>query len=154
MSKKGLIILIFFGFIFMAAIGGGFFVMWGKLSELNMQAQTQTKEDGQDGSVVEEMGPIFSLDPFIVNLADAGGKRFLRTNIDLELSRPEIQPEVKKRISQVRDTILLILPSKQYDDLRGITGKNALRDEILASLNTLFVEEIVKTLYFTEFVIQ
>jgi flagellar protein FliL len=154
MSKKGLIVLILFGFIFMAAIGGGFYVMWSKLSELNMQAQTQAKDDGEEGSPIEEIGTIFSLDPFIVNLADEGGKRFLRTNIDLELSKPEFQPELEKRISQVRDAILLILPSKEYDDLRGVEGKNSLRDEILISLNMHFSEEMVKTLYFTEFVIQ
>ena len=48
----------------------------------------------------------------------------------------------------------MILPTKEFDEIRSVEGKTTLRQEILQRLNALFAAEVVANLYFTEFVIQ
>ena len=159
MSNKILIILIGVVMVLMLGLGGGLFMMWNKLSamETRTQSAAENAEQGdQDSSVPVEklLGPIFSLETFIVNLADEGGKRYLRMTIDLELDSEELESEVKKRLPQVRDSILTILPTKRFDDISSAKGKTALRDQMLERINGLMARGKVTNIYFKEFVVQ
>ena len=136
MSNKIVILLIGVVMILMLGMGGGLFMMWNKLSTINMQANANTGEQpGQAATVEQPLGTIFALETFIVNLADKGGNRYLRVTMDLELGIPELETELNKRLPQVRDSILMILPSKRFEDISSVAGKIALRDEILETLN-------------------
>lgn len=153
MSKKKIIIIAGIAFIVLAMIGGGFFMLWQKLSALgNLKAGGDVKTEAKQDK--ESMGHIFSLESFIVNLSDEGGKRYLRVTMGLEVSDPKASDELTKRLPQIRDRILMILPTRKVGDLQTAEGKNSLRSEIAAELNELFGKEIVKKIYFTEFVIQ
>ncbi|MGD1974112.1 MAG: flagellar basal body-associated FliL family protein [Desulfobacterales bacterium] len=159
MSNKILIILIGVVMVLMLGLGGGLFMMWNKLSAMETRSQSaaENAEQGdQDASVPVEklLGPVFSLDTFIVNLADEGGKRYLRMTIDLELDSEELESEVKKRLPQVRDSILTILPTKRFDDISSAKGKTELRDQMLERINGLVVRGKVTNIYFKEFVVQ
>jgi len=48
----------------------------------------------------------------------------------------------------------MILPSKSYNDVNTAAGKIAMRDEIIASLNTVLGKEGITNIFFTEFVVQ
>jgi flagellar FliL protein len=102
----------------------------------------------------ETIGPIYKMDTLIVNLADQGGKRYLRTTMELELSAPEVEQEIQLRMPQLRDQILMVLPSKKYEDISTTEGKIALRDELIIKMNSVLKKGTVKTIYFTEFVVQ
>lgn len=155
MSNKILIILIGVMMILMLGLGGGLFMMWNKLSAMEAQVQG-TNENGQDSQVpVEELlGPIFPLDTFIVNLADKGGNRYLRLTIALELNSQELESEVVKRLPQVRDSILTILPTKRFEDISSAKGKTALRDQMLERINGMLARGQITNIYFKEFVVQ
>ena len=159
MSNKILIMLIGVVMVLMLGLGGGLFMMWNKLSAMETRSQS-TAEDAeqgdQDSSVPVEklLGPIISLDTFIVNLADTGGKRYLRMTIDLELDSEELESEVNKRLPQVRDSILTILPTKRFEDISSAKGKTALRDQMLERINGLLARGRVTNIYFKEFVVQ
>ena len=159
MSNKILIILIGVVMVLMLGLGGGLFVMWNKLSAMETRSSS-TAEDAEQGDqdssvpVDKLLGPIFSLDTFIVNLADKGGKRYLRMTIDLELDSGALGSEVNKRLPQVRDSILTILPTKRFDDISSAKGKTALRDQMLERINGLLARGRVTNIYFKEFVVQ
>jgi flagellar FliL protein len=140
-------------FVVMLGLTAGLFMIWTKLSTSNATATTVT---GEDNSIAATniLGPIYPLDTFIVNLADEGGKRYLRITMNLELTHDKFESEMKHRLPQVRDSILMILPTKRFDDIQTAEGKTFLRNEIIAKLNTLFGSESVTNIYFTEFVIQ
>ena len=132
MSNKILVLLIGVMMMLMLGLGGGLFMMWNQLSALN--AQSVADAGGQPDEVVsleQSLGPIFSLDTFIVNLADKGGTRYLRVTMDLELGNSDLEDELYKRLPQVRDSLLMILPSKRFEDISTVQGKTALRDEML-----------------------
>jgi flagellar FliL protein len=155
MSNKILVLLIGVMMMLMLGLGGGLFMMWNQLSALN--AQSVADAGGQPDEVVsleQSLGPIFSLDTFIVNLADKGGTRYLRVTMDLELDNSELEDELNKRLPQVRDSLLMILPSKRFEDISTVQGKTALRDEMLEALNGYLGQGKITNIYFKEFVVQ
>ena len=155
MSNKVLILLIGVLMIFMLGMGGGLFLMWNKLSAINVQTNANAGvQPGQEVTVEQPLGPIHGLETFIVNLADKGGNRYLRVTMDLELGNPELEIELVKRLPQVRDSILMILPSKRFEDINSAEGKIALRDEIMTTLNEYLTQGQITKIYFKEFVVQ
>jgi flagellar FliL protein len=164
MSNKVLIIIVAVFFLMIGIMGAGFFIIWKQMNNAVAQVQQQNSEQTEDEEPPPEeevtIGPIYKLDTLIVNLADQGGKRYLRITMELELKPAEnievneVIEEVEKRLPQIRDTILMILPSKQYADIATTSGKLALRDEIMAKLNAYLKKGQINTIYFTEFVVQ
>ena len=153
MSNKLIFLVVAVLLVLTTGLAAGFFMMWHKLSALSTQANMAvTSENGKAQAAA--LGPLYSLDTFIVNLADAGRSRYLRVTMDLELAESADAAKLTERLPQVRDSILMILPSKQFDDIAGMEGKIALRDEILAKLNSLFGNDVVTNIFFTEFVVQ
>ena len=153
MSKTLIIIIAAFLLFVMALMGGGFFILWTKMSALSAPAPT-TDEEVVEEEAPAEIGPLYSLGTLIVNLADEGGKRYLRVTIELELEAQDMTEEVEKRLPQVRDSILMILPTKTFADINTTPGKIALRDELLAAMNDIVTSGNINNLYFTEFVVQ
>ncbi len=153
MSTKLLIIIIVVVLLLMGLMGAGFFIMMNKMNENNPQGNddalklTSNHADGK-------LGPILSLSNFIVNTADKGGNRYLRVKIDLEVSGNEGLEEVNRKISMIKDNILMILSSKKISEIIEVEGKIGLRDEIISALNVNLSKGSIVNLYFTEFVIQ
>ena len=165
MSKKVIIIIIAVFVLLMGMMGAGFFLLWSQMSATVAQVQkqngtTETSEEEQADEKEDKMGPIYRLDTLIVNLADHGGKRYLRVTMEFELKpneevdNSEVVDEIEKRLPQLRDTILMVLPTKQYADISTTPGKIALRDEVMAKLNPFLKKGQIAQLYFTEFVVQ
>ena len=157
MSKKGLIILVICFLIIAIAVGAGLFVLWGKVSStapetVKSSEEMAEKKDVKDGKVKTKA--LLSMETFVVNLADPGGKRYLRVSIALEIDDKDFVEEAKKNTPQMRDRILLILPAKNFKDIRTSSGKDSLRQEIIAQLNPLLDKCKITNLYFQEFVIQ
>jgi flagellar protein FliL len=153
MSKKAIIILSSVALVFMALVGGGFFMMWTKIVSL-MPPEEVAEEIPEEEAPMITVGEMFPLDTFVVNLADDGGKRYLRATMQLELAPEEHTETLELRLPQIRDVVLTILPTKEFKDIRTVEGKSTLRTEILDRLNEMLNGEIIANIYFTEFVIQ
>jgi flagellar protein FliL len=102
----------------------------------------------------EERGHIYTMDPFIVNLADAEQNRYLKIRINLESKKSEPDEEFTKKLPLIKDTILTILSRKKSEELFPSSGKEALKAEMLRSINPNLAGLKIKAVYFTEFVIQ
>ena len=99
-------------------------------------------------------GAIYDVDPFIVNLADTPEVRYLKLTVKLELESQEASAELASRVPQLRDTILVLLTSKDSASIRTPQGKFQLRDEITQRVNSLLPKPGVRAAYFTDFVVQ
>jgi len=97
---------------------------------------------------------LLSMETFVVNLADPGGKRYLRMTLAIELDDKDFVAEAKEAVPRMRDRVLLILPAKMFKVIRTSSGKDALRKEIIDQLNPLLKKCKITNLYFQEFVIQ
>ena len=99
-------------------------------------------------------GTLEPMDPFIVNLSDEDGRRYVKATIQVEFYDAIVPPEFHRRLPQSRDMLLTLLSSKTFADIRTPQGKAVLREEIVNRLNTVLNEDAVKAVYFTEFIVQ
>ena len=155
----GMIIGIIVGLLVLG--GGGYYAYINFFQEKPAEEKPaegeEGKEEGKEEAPAEEdldLGVMFSMDPFIVNLAGSEGKRFLKVTIFLELSTPEVNVEIKGKIQKVTDSILVLLSSKAFEDVYSVQGKFKLKDEITTRVNRFLVVGHIKDAYFTEFIIQ
>lgn len=100
------------------------------------------------------VGSTWAMEPFIVNLMDNNGDRYLKAVVQLELSDAAAVPELEQLKPKLRDNVLDLLSAKAYKDLMEMGGKERLREEIAMRLNSFLTKGKVVKVYFTEFVIQ
>lgn len=147
------LIVLFIGVLVLA--GGGFF-LWksGNLPFLPPSGDKAhaAKEAAKEPKV--EIGPTRAMDNFIVNLADPSGKRYLKVKLDLELNSEKLLPEIEKRMPQIRDSILTLLSSKSFQDIKSPEEKLQLRAEIMVMLNQHLKTGKITNIYFSEFIVQ
>ncbi len=154
-NKIILIAVIAVAVLFVGAVGGGFYMMWNKLADLDALVRPEEEEvDEETDDGLSTIGAMFPLDTFIVNLADEERKRYLRVTMQIELKEGEPVEILEQRLVQVRDIILMILPTKRFQEIRSVDGKTLLRQEIMTRLNDLIKKEVINNIYFTEFVVQ
>ena len=100
------------------------------------------------------IGPIYPLDPFTVNLKSSGATRYLKCTINLEMDSPNTQPELDKLKPAIRDLIIRILSSKTVPEISTSKGKEKLKEEIAKQINAILSTGEIRHVYFTAFVIQ
>jgi len=118
------------------------------------QPQQQKIEKKKKIQKMTEMGPIYPLDQFIVNLVSNNSSRYLKCKIDLELDSQELQQEIDKKLPAIRDLIIRILSSKTVEEIQTSKGKEKLKEEIKRKINEILTTGEIRNVYFTEFVIQ
>jgi flagellar FliL protein len=148
--------LVVFALLAVVLLGGGFFawqkgLLGGDSGDSEGEAVAAKKAESKAGP---EIGPIYPLNTFIVNLNEPLGKRYLKAKVELELDGEEVQMEIDKRLPQFRDAILTMLSSKSYGDVSDLSGKYQLRAEIISILNGYLHSGKVANVYFTEFIVQ
>ncbi len=97
---------------------------------------------------------LYGLDPFVVNVTGDGYNRFLKLRIELETNNVSIKDELDARLPQVRDALIVLLSSKQLSDITDFEGKALLKEDILERVNDLLETGDVRSILFTEFVVQ
>ncbi len=119
----------------------------------------------------------------IVNLADPGGRRYLKASITIEVAPPEtttettteaaasshgsssetttedpvmtaFNEEMNKRLPIINDILTTMLSGQTFEEIYTVEGKEALRQEIMVQLNERMPDLGVISVYFTEFVVQ
>ncbi|MFZ5632061.1 MAG: flagellar basal body-associated FliL family protein [Bacillota bacterium] len=91
----------------------------------------------------------------VVNLADAGGVRYLRVRIVLEHKKNEkLAAEIKEKEAALMDSILHTLRSKAVEDIRPLEKEEKVKGEILNAVNSKLKTGRIERIYFTDFLIQ
>ncbi len=149
------IIIILVMLILLLVLGVGGFIAWTKyIAPAIGMAPHGTAPAVKEKVSDTTLGPMLPLEPFIVNLAEAGGKRFIKITMELELSNKELENEVKGKIPQFKDHIITVLSSKSMDEVITAEGKFKLKEEIMSRLNQNLRGGTVRNVFFTEFVVQ
>jgi flagellar FliL protein len=152
---KGKLILLILLVLILAAGGGAAY----KFFVLDKKKAAETKEK-QAEKIIEEIkatenvGVMFDLGTFVVNLADPDIERYLKVSIVLELKDQKVQQEAQKRLPEIKDAITTLLLTKRSSDLRTPEGIEYLKEEIAKRVNAILPLGGVKNVYFTEFIIQ
>lgn len=103
---------------------------------------------------LSEIGPMFPLDTFTVNLLSESGRRYLKVQMNLELSGEELGVELDTKKAVIRDIIIRLLSSKALEEISTAKGKEKLKDQIVTELNMRLKDGSINNVFFTEFVVQ
>jgi flagellar FliL protein len=109
---------------------------------------------GHGGGKKKVESDTFKLEPFIVNLSGASDVKFLKVTVNLKLAKAQCTRFVEPHIAEMRDSILMLLSSKEYEMVNTVQGKMELRDEVLERVKNIVKGDRVKGAFFTDFVAQ
>lgn len=117
-------------------------------------------EDEEEFDEFDLEPPIYlPLDPpLVVSIETESAVRFLQVSVEVMARDPAVIEAVKAHNPVIRNNLLLLLHGLAIDELDGRDGKQMLRDQALAEVQTVLEEQIddpgIENLYFTSFVIQ
>lgn len=158
-SKKMMFVGI--GAVVIALAGGGY---WYKTKAAAAKpagahaAEKAADEEEEEAPVEEGERGLLELQPFVVNLTDAGGTHFLRTNIQLIIKSTEKEAEeIQKKtveIMPIRSAVLELLAQQTAAELVTPEGKEALKLAIKKRAAEVFRKHKIKDVLFSEFVVQ
>ncbi|MBQ3059274.1 MAG: flagellar basal body-associated FliL family protein [Desulfovibrio sp.] len=98
-------------------------------------------------------GLVLPLPMITVNLADPGGRRYLKLGMEVE-ANADISTEIKVQEARIRDAVIMLLAGKSYGDIATPDGKVMLKAEVAARLNQILGAQRVIRIYFTDFVVE
>jgi flagellar protein FliL len=145
-KKGGFLKILIAAVVLLAVAGGGaaFFLM----------GSGTAKAEEETG--LEKRG-LVTFETFLVNLADAGGNRFLKLSLQLVLASPEEAASVQETpvvMSALRSAILELLTQQQASVLVTADGKTALKKAIKERVAGSLKHRKVIDVLFSEFVVQ
>jgi flagellar FliL protein len=169
-SSNMLMIIIIIVLVFIIILGAlGFFLLSGGDEEIQQQQQIepQTRErttsttrkasqnsDFDDSRKLSDIGILYPLDTFTVNLKSDAVRRYLKVTMSLELDGSELSLELDAKSPVIRDRVIRILTSKTLEEISSKKGKQKISQQIMDTLNAMIADGTIKGIYFTEFVIQ
>lgn len=125
-----------------------------KEKSAEMKPKRSSDADMEDSRKLNQIGLLYPLDTFTVNLKSDSGRRYLKVTMSLELEGAELSLELDSKAPVLRDRIIRILTSKTLEEISSKKGKQKVSDQIMDTLNAMISDGQIKGIYFTEFVIQ
>jgi len=108
----------------------------------------------EDSRQLSDIGILYPLDTFTVNLKSDSGRRYLKVTMSLELDGEELSLELDAKSPVLRDRVIRILTSKSLEEISSKQGKQKVSDQVMNTLNAMISDGEIRGIYFTEFVIQ
>jgi flagellar FliL protein len=122
-KKKGLLLIVA-AVVVLAAAGAG---AWAVLGSGKNSEPAEAASRAPPPTFV-------TLDPFVVNLAGEV-QHYLQVGIDLKVADEHVNEQIKVHLPEIRNGVLLLLSSKEVEELSTLEGKNRLRAEIRDAVN-------------------
>ncbi len=141
--------------LLLAGLGaGGYFFFFKKKAETEEAVDPGLDVPVPQLSQKSEIGPMVDISEFIVNIISEENNHYVKASLTIELDGEPAATEVQKRMPQIRDSILLLLGNKTYDELQDLQGKRQLKAELASKINAILQSGTVRAIYFTDFVVQ
>lgn len=183
-KKKKLIIIGGAALVLLIALGiTAFFLLKKHALETGKEKHGETAADVHvpELNPPAAIGPMIEIKDFIVNIISEGERHYVKAAITIELiDNPAVstgtvssgggahggggsktatgndlaKEEATQRMPQIRDSILLLIGNKTYEELQDLQGKKQLKAELTSKLNSILHNGKVKEIYFTDFVVQ
>jgi flagellar protein FliL len=114
--------------------------------QLESQLEDSAPEEGE-----EVLGAFYPLETFVVNLSDGG---YLRAQIQLEFFERDVPRRFYSRLIPIRDGLITLLSSRSRESLISSDGKQQLKEDVQELVNQALRRDLVKNVYFGQFVVQ
>jgi flagellar FliL protein len=167
-KKKGIFkwIMISLGIVLLVGVSVGTSIYFmstmlhgaSSASEDKKDASSKAKDD-KGRAKQSRVAIYYKLDPpFVVNFQGATGNRFLQVTIEIMTYDPEVVPAVEQHMPVIRNNIVFLLSSVNYDQVSTLEGKQKLRADTLTEIQKILKDKIgkpgVEEVYFTSIVMQ
>lgn len=132
------------GLVLLLACGGG--VYWAYFAAPGAQAAEPSKPPA-----------VLPLEPFVVNLADPGGRRFIRLTLGLVVDGEEhVKAFTEDTIlrTRVRSALIELIAQQTAESLINPDGKAALKKRVADAVTAHAGHLKVSDVLFTEFIVQ
>jgi len=126
-----------------------------QVTTIDQVVEGEAKEQAKEASEDPFVGKFIPMETFFVNLAGSRGGKIARVTMEFEVeeNNSEIVQEIERRKPQIRDIIIILLSSKTFDQVSSKEGKDNLREEIKGRLNSFLTKGKIKSILFTEFLL-
>jgi flagellar FliL protein len=121
------------GLIVLAVPVGLYFT--GNLPFLSAAPATAVDENGNPIDVPLATHYLTLDPPFIVNFVHRGSLRYLQLSLDLAYHDEGVIAEIEKQMPEVRNDLILLFSSQDFDTLSTLEGKEKLRMDVLLAVN-------------------
>lgn len=95
----------------------------------------------------------YSLDDFLVNTADIGERRYIKTKIYVGYTESKLTEELDAKKPILRDSVNCILYSKKADEMNQ-AGLEKMKAEIKDKLNKLLTKGKIENVYYYDVLLQ
>lgn len=102
----------------------------------------------------QPVGLFFEVKDVVVNPAGTLGRRYLVFEMGLETDDPKLVEEAQAKIIWIRDAIISLLVQKTSQELLDISKREALKQELLETVNRNLSQGKFKKLYITKYIMQ
>jgi flagellar FliL protein len=157
-GKKGRLLIVVGVVVLGLAGGGAFFFLKSGKKEAAGKGAPHAEGSAHGGAASAEATPgVLTLEPFIVNLADADGARYIKCTMRLVLDSREAAEMVKAdelSVTKIRDRMLTVLSTKTFAEVATAAGKETLRQEVQQQVDPVLRKGRIAEVYFTEFIVQ
>ena len=157
-SKKLVLALVVFNLL--AAAGVGYFVIFGKSEEAaaDKGGDANQGEGGQGESRDDELGgtygPLVEMKPLVGNLDDPAAGRYVKIKLHIEIASEDIRPQVEAALVPIRSELLVYFTGLKVEDTIGSKNKKRIIADVTDLVEGVAGEELVRRVFFTEFVTQ
>lgn len=166
-KKGGSLVIIIVVLLFVLLLGIMGVIAWlissssSDESEIKEAPKTEVKPNNtpkanantQRGSDYANIGPMYPLEPFTLNLLSDSGSRYVKCTIEMEQNTELLKPELDKKVAIIRDIIIRTLTAKTFEEISTAKGKERLKDELVGKINEILTDGFIKNVYFTDFVV-
>lgn len=159
-GKKKMIPIVIGAVVLAALAGGGTaFFLSKQAAPAQAGAEVPAGENPATPAAPAGKAEYLALDPpFVVNLADPGGDRYLQVEVQLMTRDPEAKKKIEAHQPIIRNRLLMLFSQQTVDGVRTREAKEALQEEALKEvqdvLNQATGSTVVETVFFTSFVTQ
>ncbi len=102
----------------------------------------------------EVVGPLVTIDPFVVNLDEPGNPRYLKIQLQVEMLDGAATRLFEKNKTLIRDELLGYLSGLKLESTLGADNKQKIRAELERRVGDLVGDGRVRRIVFVEFVVQ
>lgn len=159
-GKKKMLMMVVAGVLVAAGAGAGVaFFMGSKATPPHASEEVPAEAHGEPALPQQGERTYIALEPpFVVNLADPGGDRYLQVEVQVSTRIKGMEETLKKHMPVIRNRLLLLFSQQTAEGLRTREAKEALQKKALEEIRAVLTEATgvpgVDDLYFTSFVTQ
>ncbi len=136
--------------ILLAQAAIAYFLVGSVLTDTPAEPEKKPRKKPQANSV----GEFFEIKDLVINPAGTLGRRYLVLELGLETHEPQLLVEAESKTIWIRDAVIVLLTAKPSDELLDITRRDALKREILDTVNSKLTTGKFEKLYFTKYIMQ